>query len=85
MDEHWHVPHFEKMLYDQPQLVQALISAVQVGMNFPWWISSFHLFSLPFVIWVGTDFFLSLGIWVGSSFRERRILPPYPLLFLYAS
>lgn len=22
VDEYWHVPHFEKMLYDNPQLVQ---------------------------------------------------------------
>ena len=29
-DDDWHVPHFEKMLYDQAQLVVAYISAYQV-------------------------------------------------------
>lgn len=31
VDEYWHVPHFEKMLYDQAQLVTALVEAWQVG------------------------------------------------------
>jgi uncharacterized protein YyaL (SSP411 family) len=31
VDEAWRVPHFEKMLYDQAQLVQALVEAAQVS------------------------------------------------------
>lgn len=27
VDEHWHVPHFEKMLYDNAQLVRAYLDA----------------------------------------------------------
>lgn len=30
MDEFWHVPHFEKMLYDQPQLVSTLLATFQI-------------------------------------------------------
>jgi len=30
-DTSWHVPHFEKMLYDQAQLAVAYITAFQVG------------------------------------------------------
>ena len=30
-DNDWHVPHFEKMLYDQAQLVSAYVDAYQVG------------------------------------------------------
>jgi len=30
VDEFWHVPHFEKMLYDQAQLVQAYVEAWQI-------------------------------------------------------
>ena len=33
VDELWHVPHFEIMLYDQPQLVQAYLSAFQITRN----------------------------------------------------
>lgn len=33
VDEFWHVPHFEKMLYDQAQLVQAYVAAFQVTGN----------------------------------------------------
>jgi len=29
-DTEWHVPHFEKMLYDQAQLVTAYATAYQV-------------------------------------------------------
>ena len=29
-DENWHVPHFEKMLYDQGQLAVCYIDAYQV-------------------------------------------------------
>jgi uncharacterized protein len=29
-DEHWHVPHFEKMLYDQAQLALAYLEAYQI-------------------------------------------------------
>ncbi|MBI4548741.1 MAG: thioredoxin domain-containing protein [Ignavibacteriae bacterium] len=29
-DEHWHVPHFEKMLYDQAQLVMSYLEAYQI-------------------------------------------------------
>ena len=31
VDEEWHVPHFEKMLYDQAQLAQAYLTAHQVS------------------------------------------------------
>ncbi|KAG1680604.1 hypothetical protein FOA52_015053 [Chlamydomonas sp. UWO 241] len=31
VDEHWHVPHFEKMLYDAPQLVQVYLQAFQIS------------------------------------------------------
>ncbi|MBV8815597.1 MAG: thioredoxin domain-containing protein [Verrucomicrobia bacterium] len=31
VDEHWHVPHFEKMLYDQAQLVVAYLDAFQIS------------------------------------------------------
>lgn len=30
VDELWHVPHFEKMLYDQGQLVTAYLEAYQL-------------------------------------------------------
>ncbi|KAJ7560493.1 hypothetical protein O6H91_04G132100 [Diphasiastrum complanatum] len=30
VDEHWHVPHFEKMLYDQAQLVNAYLDAFAI-------------------------------------------------------
>ena len=30
VDEHWHVPHFEKMLYDQAQLASAYLDAFQI-------------------------------------------------------
>ena len=30
-DEEWHIPHFEKMLYDQAQLVCVYLDAYQVG------------------------------------------------------
>ena len=26
VDEHWHVPHFEKMLYDNPQLASSYLA-----------------------------------------------------------
>ena len=29
VDARWHVPHFEKMLYDQAQLAQAYLTAYQ--------------------------------------------------------
>ena len=32
-DADWHVPHFEKMLYDQAQLVVAYCEAYQVNIN----------------------------------------------------
>jgi len=31
VDADWHVPHFEKMLYDNAQLIQAYIEAFQIG------------------------------------------------------
>jgi uncharacterized protein YyaL (SSP411 family) len=31
VDDEWHVPHFEKMLYDQAQLAQAYLAAYQVS------------------------------------------------------
>jgi len=31
VDAEWHVPHFEKMLYDQAQLVQVYLSAYQIS------------------------------------------------------
>ena len=30
VDAHWHVPHFEKMLYDQAQLASAFLDAFQI-------------------------------------------------------
>jgi Highly conserved protein containing a thioredoxin domain len=30
-DERWHVPHFEKMLYDQAQLIQSYLEAFQIS------------------------------------------------------
>src|SRR5207244_13025022 len=30
VDGHWHVPHFEKMLYDQAQLASAYLDAFQI-------------------------------------------------------
>src|SRR5262249_29218903 len=30
VDRYWHVPHFEKMLYDQAQLAAAYLDAVQI-------------------------------------------------------
>ena len=30
VDEYWHVPHFEKMLYDNPQLASTYLAAFQV-------------------------------------------------------
>ena len=30
VDDQWHVPHFEKMLYDQAQLVEAYLTAYQI-------------------------------------------------------
>ena len=46
-DEDWHVPHFEKMLYDQAQLVVAYVSAYQVLTQIAdvlWWV-------LPASLW----------------------------------
>jgi len=34
-DQHWHVPHFEKMLYDQGQLAAAYSRAFQVRPQHP--------------------------------------------------
>src|SRR5207248_5924604 len=31
VDRYWHVPHFEKMLYDQAQLASAYLDAVQIS------------------------------------------------------
>ena len=31
VDGHWHVPHFEKMLYDQAQLAIAYLEAFQIA------------------------------------------------------
>ena len=33
VDDHWHVPHFEKMLYDNAQLVSLYANAYQVSRN----------------------------------------------------
>jgi uncharacterized protein YyaL (SSP411 family) len=33
VDGHWHVPHFEKMLYDQAQLASAYLDAFQITGN----------------------------------------------------
>jgi uncharacterized protein YyaL (SSP411 family) len=30
VDEHWHVPHFEKMLYDNAQLASSYVEAFQL-------------------------------------------------------
>ena len=31
VDEYWHVPHFEKMLYDNPQLADTYLAAFQLS------------------------------------------------------
>lgn len=36
VDEHWHVPHFEKMLYDNPQVATTYINAFQISGNNQW-------------------------------------------------
>lgn len=33
VDRKWHIPHFEKMLYDQGQLLQAYVNAYQIKQN----------------------------------------------------
>src|SRR5437016_2397866 len=33
VDRYWHVPHFEKMLYDQAQLATAYLDAFQIGQD----------------------------------------------------
>src|SRR6266436_2748753 len=33
VDAYWHVPHFEKMLYDQAQLASAYLDAFQIGQD----------------------------------------------------
>jgi uncharacterized protein YyaL (SSP411 family) len=33
VDRYWHVPHFEKMLYDQAQLASAYLDAFQIGQD----------------------------------------------------
>src|SRR5207247_1507416 len=33
VDRYWHVPHFEKMLYDQAQLAVAYLDGFQIGQN----------------------------------------------------
>src|SRR5713226_8880392 len=33
VDRYWHVPHFEKMLYDQAQLAVAYLDAFQIGQD----------------------------------------------------
>ncbi len=30
VDEYWHVPHFEKMVYDNPQLALTYLAALQL-------------------------------------------------------
>jgi len=32
-DERWHVPHFEKMLYDQAQLILSYLEAFQISQD----------------------------------------------------
>ncbi|CAD7700012.1 unnamed protein product, partial [Ostreobium quekettii] len=36
VDEHWHVPHFEKMLYDNPQLAVTYLSGFQLTGDRRW-------------------------------------------------
>lgn len=33
VDEYWHVPHFEKMLYDNPQLADTYLTAFQFSQD----------------------------------------------------
>lgn len=47
-DPRWHVPHFEKMLYDQSQLITAYVEAFQV--IFREWILSCHHPCAPSVL-----------------------------------
>jgi len=37
VDEYWFVPHFEKMLYDQAQLVISYVEAYQITKNRMQW------------------------------------------------
>lgn len=36
VDEHWHVPHFEKMLYDNSQIASLYLNAYQVTRDRQW-------------------------------------------------
>lgn len=51
-DSSWHVPHFEKMLYDQGQLAVAYITAYQVGIYrcvFMYNILMYDIFSVSYL------------------------------------
>ena len=48
VDEFWHVPHFEKMLYDNPQLVRTYIDA-------------FTLTGDAHLAWVARGFWITSG------------------------
>lgn len=48
-DSSWHVPHFEKMLYDQAQLAVAYITASQVCVRACVCVSGVVLYLLLFV------------------------------------
>lgn len=48
-DSSWHVPHFEKMLYDQAQLAVAYITASQVCVRACVCVSGVVLYPLLFV------------------------------------
>lgn len=59
-DQHWHVPHFEKMLYDQGQLAATYSRAFQVR---PWHHSAGGL-TRHAECWLGRA-----GLFWGSSFK----------------
>ena len=49
-DDHWHVPHFEKMLYDNAQLADAFLQAHQITKN-----KSYRTTLEGILDWVSTD------------------------------
>lgn len=62
-DQHWHVPHFEKMLYDQGQLAATYSRAFQV---WPW-----HPFAVQMSFPALCQLFKS-----ESPFMSPCLLPP---------
>ena len=55
-DDQWHVPHFEKMLYDNAQLAEAFLHAYQITKN-----ESYRTTLEGILDWVSTDLMASEG------------------------